>query len=240
MSGADWSLPELLADFHAKIEAELASARKLGHAVDKGDASEATWIDMLNHYLPERYQARKGHVVDAKGQFSLQIDLIIHDRQYSPFVFRLKDTDIVPAESVYAVFEAKQELTADNLAQARDKIGSVRRLDRTSLPVTTLDGLKAPKALHHILGGILTLASSWNPPLGDTLQGHLVADLGEGRLDLGCVASAGIFVHMKDADFSILESTKAATHFLFELIARLQDIGTVPMIDMRAYAGSIG
>jgi hypothetical protein len=29
---------------------------------------------------------------------------------------------------------------------------------------------------------------------------------------------------------------KPATAFLFELIARLQDIATVPMIDIRAYA----
>ena len=241
MSAATWSLTELLADFHAKVQAELESARKLGHPVGKGDASEATWIDMLNQYLPERYKVRKGFVVDSHGNFSLQIDLIVHDRQYSPFVFRIKDIDIVPAESVYAVFEAKQQITADHITQARDKIISVRRLFRTSRPAMTNEGLKAPREhLHSILGGILTLGSCWTPPIGDTLLRHLEADLDEGLLDLGCIAAAGIFAHIKDKEFSFIASDKAATHFLFELISRLQAMGTVPVIDMQAYAASLG
>ncbi|WP_212743006.1 DUF6602 domain-containing protein [Sphingopyxis sp. 2PD] len=108
---SDWSLAALFADFHDKIERELATARRLGHPTEKGDASEQVWNDVLNHYLPHRYESRKGFVVDSRGAFSQQIDVIIHDRQYSPFVFSFKGTDVVPAESVYAVFEAKQELT---------------------------------------------------------------------------------------------------------------------------------
>lgn len=122
---AEWSLPALFADFHAKIQAELATARKLGHPTDKGDASEQVWIDVLTQYLPRRYEARKGFVVDSQGVFSQQIDVIVHDRQYSPFVFTFKGTDVVPAESVYAVFEAKQELTADHIRYAGEKAASV-------------------------------------------------------------------------------------------------------------------
>ena len=33
---------------------------------------------------------------------------------------------------------------------------------------------------------------------------------------------------------------KAATAFLFELISRLQEMATVPMIDVRAYAEWLG
>src|SRR3546814_17119907 len=72
-------------------------------------------------------------VVDSRGVFSQQIAVIIHDRQYSPFVFTFKGTDVVPAESVYAVFEAKQELTADYIRYAGEKAAYVRRLHRTSL-----------------------------------------------------------------------------------------------------------
>jgi hypothetical protein len=35
---------------------------------------------VLNHYLRHRYESRKGFVVDRKGAFSQQIDVIIHDR----------------------------------------------------------------------------------------------------------------------------------------------------------------
>ena len=36
--------------------------------------------------------------------------------------------------------------------------------------------------------------------------------------------------------YTITKDGKPATAFLFELIARLQDMATVPMIDVRAYA----
>lgn len=235
---SDWSLALLFADFHDKIERDLATARKLGHPTEKGDASEQVWNDVLNHYLPRRYESRKGFVVDSKGAFSQQIDVIIHDRQYSPFVFSFKGTDVVPAESVYAVFEAKQELTADHIRYAREKAASVRRLHRTTLSAETIEGPSRPKPLHHILAGTLTLGARWAPPLGHTLIGHLRQDMEEGVIDLGCVANAGWFTR-RDDDFEVTSIDKAATRFLLELIAQLQAIGTAPMLDVRAYSRMI-
>lgn len=235
---SDWSLSLLFADFHDRIERELGTARNLGHPTEKGDASEQVWNDVLNHYLPRRYECRKGFVVDSKGTFSQQIDVIIHDRQYSPFVFSFKGTDVVPAESVYAIFEAKQHLTADHIRYARHKAASVRRLHRTSLSAETIDGPSRPKPLHHILAGILTLGAAWTPPLGATLLGHLGQEMSLGVLDLGCVANAGWFTR-RGQDFEVASVDKAATRFLFELIAQLQAIGTAPMLDVRAYADMI-
>jgi hypothetical protein len=235
----DWSLPVLFADFHAKIERELLSARKLGHPTDKGDASEQVWIDVFNEYLPKRYEARKGFVVDSAGAFSAQTDVIIHDRQYSPFVFTFKGTDVVPAESVYAVFEAKQETIGDHVRYAMEKAAAVRQLHRTSLGVQTITGPTKPKPLHHMLAGLLTLTSPWKPALGETLVGHLQQDIPEGVLDIGCVADAGWFNRVGDRDYDLHTVDKAATRFLFELIAQLQAIGTVPMLDTRAYAAMI-
>ena len=53
-------------------------------------------------YLPHRYQAETAHVVDSRGAFSQQIDVVVFDRQYSPFIFKFQRQTIVPAESVYA------------------------------------------------------------------------------------------------------------------------------------------
>ena len=234
----EWSLALLFADFHEKIHAELETARKLGHPTDKGDASEQVWIDVLTDYLPRRYETRKGFVVDSRGVFSQQIDVIIHDRQYSPFVFTFKGTDVVPAESVYAVFEAKQELTAEYIRYAGEKAASVRRLHRTRLAAETIDGLSRPKPLHHILAGVMTLGAAWKPPLGDTLVGHLEHGTGDGVLDIGCIADEGWFTRRTD-HFDLHTVDKAATRFLLELMAQLQTIGTAPMLDIRAYAGMI-
>jgi hypothetical protein len=124
-----------------------------GHPVTKGDASESVWLELLKTYLPKRYQAAKATVVDSAGVFSDQIDVVVFDRQYSPFIFHYQAQTVIPAESVYAVFEAKQSIDTGQVAYARKKVASVRRLHRTSLPIPHAGGIFSPKPLPHILGG---------------------------------------------------------------------------------------
>ena len=233
----EWSLPDLLAGVHRSVHQRLQSARALaGHPVVKGDASEGVWLNLLNDYLPERYRGRRAVVVDSTGRFSQQIDIVIFDRQYSPFVFHQDGIDVVPAESVYAVFEAKQSLGPQELAYAQDKAASVRVLTRTSLPVPNVHGIADPKPLQPILAGVLALESAWNPPLGEPLLSRLVSHQGDQALDLGCIAAHGQFMRDAEGGYRSEEIPAAATVFLFELIARLQALATVPMIDVRAYA----
>lgn len=232
-----WSLPVLLDELNREVSTDLARARRtLGHPTDLGDATEEIWIELFNKYLPKRYHAIKATVVDSKGVFSEQIDVVIHDRQYTPIVFTYKDKHVVPAESVYAAFESKQEMNSAHIVYAQKKIASVRRLHRTSLPVPTVDGTKAPKALKPALGGILTLSCKWSPIFGDTMRGYLSAGEGDELLDAGCVADAGNFWFNPEEGYQLAEVTKPVTRFLLELISRLQAFATVPMIDMRAYA----
>jgi hypothetical protein len=232
-----WSLPVLLAGLHDDIQNRLATARKaFGHPGTKGNASEHVWQELLQTYLPRRYKSETAHVVDSQGKFSEQIDVVVFDRQYSPFIFRYEDQTIIPAESVYAVFEAKQAINAEQVAYAQKKVESVRRLHRTSLPIPHAGGVYPPKPLTHIMGGLLTFESDWNPPLGEPLTIALAGGSPDGRLDIGCVAAHGIFGCDEIACYTITPQGKPATAFLFELIARLQSTATVPMIDIRAYA----
>lgn len=232
-----WSLPRLLAGLHDDIQLRLATSRAaFGHPGTKGDASESVWRELLQSYLPKRYQAETAHVVDSNGAFSDQIDVVVFDRQYSPFIFNFQQKMIVPAESVYAVFEAKQSINAGEVAYAKNKVASVRRLHRTSLPIPHAGGTYPPKPLPHILGGLLTVESDWTPPLGDALTRALAEGTPEGRLDIGCVAAHGIYSCDDVGCASFPPQSKPATAFLLELIARLQSSATVPMIDVRAYA----
>lgn len=232
-----WSLNRLLAGLHDDIERRLATARTtFGHPTTKGDASERVWNELLKSYLPERYRSARAHVVDSQGMFSDQIDVLIFDRQYSPFIFHYEGQMIVPAESVYGVFEAKQSINASEVTYAREKVASVRRLHRASLPIPHAGGTYPPKDLPYVLGGLLSFESDWSPALGEPLLNALSSSSDDERLDLGCVASHGIFC-LDGSNKTILRlKDKPATAFLFELIARLQDSGTVPMIDIRAYA----
>jgi hypothetical protein len=110
---------------------------------------------------------------------------------------------------------------------------SVRSLHRTSLPIPHAGGIYEAKTPAPILGGVVTFESEWKPALGDALQSSLMGgDVGS-YLDIGCIAAHGIFMR-HDNKFVMQPETKPATAFLLELIARLQELATVPMIDVRA------
>lgn len=233
-----WTLSQLLADLHEEIEKSLAiSRRALKHPVSKGDASEEVWLELFNNYLPQRYQASKAQVVDCQGNVSDQIDIVIFDRQYTPFIFNFKGQTIIPAESVYAVFEAKQTINSSNVEYARQKIESVRQLHRTSLPIPHAGGTYPAKPLLYIYGGLLAFESDWKPPLGDSLLRSLEAGTVDNRIDMGCIAAHGMFHFNRETDgLELIQGGKPATAFLFQLISALQLSGTVPMIDIQAYA----
>lgn len=232
-----WSLSRLLSSLHEDIEQRLSVARQsLAHPGTKGDASEMVWLKLLQTYLPTRYRAAKAHAVDSNGDFSEQLDVVIFDRQYSPLIFEYEGQTIIPAESIYAVFEAKQTVNAALVTYAQDKIASVRRLYRTSIPIPHAGGTYPAKIPVHIIGGLLTLDSEWKPPCGDSLSCALAGGALAGRLDLGCIAAHGTFRREETGFYTIDSKGKPATAFLMELIARLQNIATVPMMDVRAYA----
>ncbi|MGA2458777.1 MAG: hypothetical protein ABSF85_14500, partial [Terriglobales bacterium] len=56
-------------------------------------------------------------------------------------------------ESVYAAFEAKQSINAEEVDYAQKKVASVRRLHRTSLEIPHAGGKYPAKTPQHILGG---------------------------------------------------------------------------------------
>jgi uncharacterized protein DUF6602 len=232
-------LPRLFAQHQRALRAALELARgAIDHPTSKGDASEAQWRKMLAKHLPQRYRVCKGHVVDSRGGMSDQIDVIIHDAHYCPLFLDEGGTCFVPAESVYAVFEAKQELTAGYVTAAGEKAASVRRLFRTSAPIVDRGEEKQPRPLTYILGGVLALTTGWRDGLGDGFKAAFGKLEGDAQLDLGCVIAAGAFefvrYHDKE-DLVIAPPDAGLVTFFLRLVHRLQAIGTIPAIEWPAY-----
>jgi hypothetical protein len=216
---------------------EIARAN-IHHPGSKGDASERVWKGLLETYLPKRYSIASAHVVDSEGGFSEQIDIVVFDRQYTPFVFDFQGQKYVPAESVYAVFECKQTVSLENVRYAHRKIASVRTLARTSLPLVWL-GERKVKEPEPIIGGLLALESQWKPALGAPLLDALAEADASQRLEITCVASHGLAL-ARDEGFEMRDTERAATHFILGIIEMLQQKGTVPMLDISAYSRWLG
>jgi hypothetical protein len=233
----------ILDGLQACLAGELAAARAANiHPVAKGDASEGAWLNLLKKHLPERYNAAKGFAIDHTGQCSDAIDILIFDRQYTPLIYNLQDQLFVPAEAVYAAIEVKQDLSAEHIKYAGEKVESVRNLERTSARIYTASGTVDPRALFKILGAILTHHSKWTPPFGDPFRESL-KQLGEAQqIDLGCALEHGAF----EASYpdtgtvsKVFEGPRTLVHFLWRLIWRLQSVATVPAIEYEKYLAGI-
>lgn len=211
----------------------------LQHPGTKGASTELRWLKMLESYLPKRYRADRAFVLDCDGALSEQIDIVIYDRQYSPFLFNQDDAKYVPAEAVYAVIEVKQELNPENIAYAGKKAGSVRRLRRTSAPIPHAGGTFGPKNPPYILAGIAALESTWNPAFGLPFE-LAVKKLASGEeLQVGCALRHGGFrieyAPGAEPKFEISRDDTALIFFFLKLMSRLQAMGTVAALDFDEY-----
>lgn len=155
-------LKELFEDKQAQMLATFGLNKHILHSVGKGDATENEWVSWFNTYLPKKYRATSnGFVIDCNGNLSDQIDIIIYDTHFSPLVFEMGEQKYIAVESVYAVFEVKQDLNKEHIEYAAKKIDSVRALERTSAGIKQLDGRVIKKETYKILGGLLTLHTHW-------------------------------------------------------------------------------
>jgi hypothetical protein len=233
---------EIFRGLQSQMEAKLTFNRNIiSHPTSKGTASELEWTEMLSTYLPKRYCADSAFVMDANGNISEQIDIVIFDRQYSPFILRQNGVTYIPAESVYAVIEVKQELNKANIEYAQKKAASVRKLSRTSAPIPHAGGVFDPKKPARILAGILTVDGTLSLEVQEKL-----ANAGDGRvLNFGCSLAGKTYfslpkLHPWDQNsrpYEIVNKTddNSLVNFFMNLVAELQKVGTVPAIEIEAY-----
>jgi len=236
-------LRDLFLSLQESLASELrASKVAFSHPGEKGSATEDSWIRFLERHLPQRYRVSKAFVIDVAGEQSEQIDVVIYDWQYTPILYSKENQRLIPAESVYAVFEVKQNINRDHILYAGQKVSSVRKLQRTSKEITYAGGKYSPRPPIPIIGGILAYDSDWTKGFGDSLIKSLESLDELGRIDIGCTVTSGAFeITYPDGTphVEISRSEIALAEFLFRLLNRLQQVGTVPAIDYERYIQSI-
>lgn len=217
------NLKKLFFGLQSQMQAQLATNRDfIPHPGSKGDSLEATWIEWLRKYLPNRYCVDKAFVIDSEGSLSDQMDLVIYDQQYTPFVLTQNGVHYVPAEGVYAVFEVKPDLkgsvdvkgeSVSYIEYAGRKIESVRRLKRTSTFIIDRGVKHSPRPLTKILGGILTSVNTIKK--NETTEAHIRKLTGLKGIDIGCAVDFGSFFidHLGDEDMTKMEPMERITDY---------------------------
>lgn len=192
-------LKELFASMQNQMSAQLSTNRNhIEHTGSKGDALENAWTEWLRKYLPNRYSVGKAIVIDYEGTVSHQIDIVIYDNWFTPFIFTQNGFHYIPAEGVYAVFEVKPDISGfsdrkHNIAYSGEKIESVRVLKRDAASFINGGIKQSARPLTKILGGILTSTKSGEKNNNDTLDNHFKLQTNLKGIDIGCVANYGSF-----------------------------------------------
>lgn len=230
-------LADIAGKLQKEMESKLEKAEPIDHCGMKGDHYENCWISWMEAYLPSRYSVTKGKIIDCEGNMSDQIDVIIYDRVFSSPILVDDGTLMIPAESVYAVFESKSDLSSDNIRYSQNKAKSVRALKRTNAKIHHVCG-DSETDNKPILAGILTKKST----IGDynkEIMKHNPADTdSEMRLDFGCSADGhGFFCDGETIDF--LPSSNSLVNFLYRLLTALQKHGSVAAIEYDKYLDTI-
>jgi len=142
------------------------SSHSITHNGVMGDVNEQLFIDALRRYLPRRYGVEQGIVIDSKGSTSDPIDIVIYDPQYTPPLLKQMSHRYILAEAVYGVLEVKPALNRDYLIYAAKKAETVRKLERTSVPIPHAGKFHLEaKTLFPIIAGIVGIRSEWKDGL---------------------------------------------------------------------------
>lgn len=230
------TLKSLYGSLQKEMIAQAEFSHALHHPVDKGDSLEVSWIKWFNLYLPKRYKAAKATVIDSRDNTSDQIDIVLYDGQYSYLAFNRNGVLYIPAESVYAVFEVKQNMNKTHMEYAGEKAKSVRELHRTSAAIPYAGGTYPPKKPHSIIAGILTTTTDWKEAFGKPFLKCLSSYDELQFVECGCVLNNGAFYY--DYESQTLNRSnpeESLVYFFLQLLNLLQSKGTVPAIDLSEY-----
>ncbi len=264
-------LKMLFGGLQSQMIAQLNTNRQfITHPGSKGDALENAWIEWLRKYLPNRYSVDKAIVIDHEGNTSHQIDIVIYDNWFTPFIFSQNGFHYIPAEGVYAIFEVKPDLKGNvedksYIEYAAEKIESVRILKRTSVKMINSGKDVPARPLTKIVGGILSSTNTIKRTT--TIEKQLKSQIGFKSIDFGCSVDYGSFyidyegeedldlvdisnfdkryndyyLERKFKEVKFSKKENSLVTFFMQLTRYLQQaIGTVPAINLQCYLDKIG
>lgn len=231
-------LKEMLLAKQTTLRGVLGESKEIQHPLGNGDNSEGGWKAFLKQILPQKYGVDNGYVIDYEGNVSDQIDIIIYDNLYSPYVISSgSGVKHIPAEAVYAIIEVKSTITKAYLQYANDKVQSVKKLKRTTRGVTVA-GVRTPKReLTSILG--IVLAKDSNISKIETIKKHLK---NFDNINLLCALDKYTILcnrNLEELEINMTNEEEALLGLYFYLNNELYELGTVAGIDIRKYANAL-
>lgn len=229
----DWE--KLFSASSSKMMQRLEEIRAaLSHSGLKGRANEKILAEWLQQYLPPSVSICTGEVIDSHGGRSKQADVIAFDTFTAPRYLASDDTNVLPIEAVYSVFEVKAYLNKQEIEAAFKNMLTVKSLEKRAYfpgSVTTIKSLYGKTSDHWPVNFFVFAFESDGL---ETIRGHVDSlnspQALEKRIDLICVLDKGLIANagpdglqpipMPNTNLIAKESEKALLTF-YALIAGL-------------------
>lgn len=164
------AVPDFVVKFGVALDYFSLKVREtahIRHAGSKGTERELDVQSFIESLLPDLYAAKKGEVVDLKGQKSPQMDVIIYDRQKN-FPFYSGDIVIIPAEALLSSIEVKSKLNYGEISTSQQAALKLKKLEPMKRPLATAQensaGLTGAYRFFHCLFAFDTDLSASNWP----------------------------------------------------------------------------
>lgn len=157
----------------------------------------------LSRYLGSRYGFGAGWTYDSKGQASDYLGIILYDAAHCPLRPLAEEEGQFFSESVCAVIDVHWTLTADALAEAAERVASVKALDRSAFirrdgppdPLAAPDGVVHYGPLPPVWGLVFGFqGDSLSDVLLPTLAGLDQSVPEEEQVDCVCVLDQGLIL----------------------------------------------
>jgi hypothetical protein len=129
---------QIAIDAIEKTMAAASSSGMLDQPGIKGRMREIVIEELVKPFLSPRIKAVTGTIVDAHGNLSSQIDVILYDEQVTPPILFSEGIGVIPCHSVVATIEVKSKMTRGELKDAVENARSVKFLhyDYHNIPIS--------------------------------------------------------------------------------------------------------
>ncbi|MDI6832656.1 MAG: hypothetical protein QMD02_02235 [Bacteroidales bacterium] len=84
------------------------------HQLTTGTYRETIWMSLFKQIIPHKFSIKQGvFIMDSNGNTSAEVDLVIFDEQYTPYIFNYGEICFIPIEAVAVVIQCKSFTLVD-------------------------------------------------------------------------------------------------------------------------------
>lgn len=117
----------MLGENYRKIEQSIVNQILLkvdNHYPTAGSYRENVWKSLFEMIVPKKYCIEQGvFIIDSYGNKSKEVDLVIFDEMYTPYIFNYGEIKFIPIEAVAAVVQCKSNsIKPQKLTEWRESI----------------------------------------------------------------------------------------------------------------------